>query len=74
LSARTTQTGKTNSQEEESSKSKSSSGEGEGEPLSQEDRIGLIKLGGFLFAGWVLSGLTRPYKPQHPHEKKEVAV
>ncbi|GAA5996866.1 hypothetical protein JCM5350_005906 [Sporobolomyces pararoseus] len=65
------QTSSSSSKEEKGSES--SSRGGEGEPLSQEDKVGLFKLGGILLGGWILSGLTRPYKPQHP-EKKEIEI
>ncbi|GAA6012180.1 hypothetical protein JCM11491_001777 [Sporobolomyces phaffii] len=43
----------------------SKDGEGEQQAWSQEDNVGLLKLGGIVVVGWVLGGLTRPYKPQH---------
>ncbi|GAA5968817.1 hypothetical protein JCM3765_001275 [Sporobolomyces pararoseus] len=63
------QTSSSSSEKDSSSSSSGGKGEGEGEPLNQEDRIGLFKLGGILVGGWILSGLTRPYKPQHPEKE-----
>ncbi|GAA5850881.1 hypothetical protein JCM3766R1_005911 [Sporobolomyces carnicolor] len=49
----------------------SSSSESEGRPLNSEERSGLVKLGGIVFVAWLASGLTRPYKPQHPPAQQQ---
>ncbi|GAA5933180.1 uncharacterized protein JCM15063_002319 [Sporobolomyces koalae] len=42
----------------------------EGQPLSQEDRVGLLKLGGIVVGGYILSGLFRPFKPERSQNKQ----
>ncbi|GAA5888042.1 hypothetical protein JCM16303_000190 [Sporobolomyces ruberrimus] len=69
----TKQTSKDDGAEKSEKKDRKEDSHEEGEPLSSEERMGLFKLGGFIFGAWVLGGLTRPYKPQHP-QKKEIDI
>ncbi|GAA6062173.1 hypothetical protein JCM10212_005128 [Sporobolomyces blumeae] len=57
-----------------SSSNHDSSSSRAGEPLNHEERMGLVKLGGILFGGFVLSGLTRPFKPEVHHESPSEAA
>jgi len=57
-------------EQSENENENSGNGKGGGRPLNQEERMGLIKGVVFVVGSYVLSGLTRPYKPQHPHQDK----
>jgi len=54
----------------EEKEEKEGGGKGGSRPLNQEERMGLIKGVVFVVGSYVLSGLTRPYKPQHPQQHK----
>ncbi|GAA5911575.1 uncharacterized protein JCM6883_002412 [Sporobolomyces salmoneus] len=66
--------GKSHSHSSSKGKGKGDHHQFEGKALNEEERKGLYKLGGILVAGWVLGGLTRPYRPQHPEKEKKVEV